>query len=180
MGSDDNTDSELLALLVIGDSSALSTLFDRYAPTVTRYAWAIVDTRADVEEVVQETFVTVWLKSSTIILPTTSLLPWLLVTCRNHAQNLRRRNDKHLSDELPDALDADPYANDEAREELRWVLDEIQRLDPIDRRICELCLIDGQTYAEAALQLGISVDAVKKRVSRTRARLRKAVTDNED
>ncbi|WP_372435512.1 hypothetical protein [Subtercola frigoramans] len=55
----------------------------------------------DVEELVQDTFFTVWLKSSTIILPNTSLLPWLLVTCRNHGLNLRRRHDKHRTDELP-------------------------------------------------------------------------------
>ncbi|CAN5131248.1 sigma-70 family RNA polymerase sigma factor [soil metagenome] len=180
MSRDDNTDSELLARLVIGDSTALALLFDRYAPTITRYAWAIADTKMDVEELVQDTFVTVWLKSGTVILPDASLLPWLLVTCRNHGLNLRRRHEKHRADELPDNLGTDPQANDESREQLRWVLDEIERLDPIDRRICELCLIDGRPYAEAAEQVGISVDAVKKRVSRTRARLRKAVTDNED
>ncbi|MEA9983837.1 sigma-70 family RNA polymerase sigma factor [Subtercola sp. RTI3] len=182
--TDTDADSELLARLVIGDSEALAALFDRYAPTVTRYAWAVADTKMDVEELVQDTFVTVWLKSDTIVLPDSSLLPWLLVTCRNHGLNLRRRHEKHRTDELSDELRADPRtdprANDEAREQLRWVLDEIEQLDPVDRRICELCLIEGRPYSEAAEQIGISVDAVKKRVSRTRARLKKAVTDNEN
>lgn len=60
------------------------------------------------------------------------------------------------------------------------MLDEIERLDPVDRRLSTLCLIEGRPYAEAAELVGITVDAAKKRVSRTRARLRKAVTDNAD
>jgi RNA polymerase sigma-70 factor (ECF subfamily) len=45
--------------------------------------------------------------------------------------------------------------------------------------VCELCLVDGLPYGEAAEQLGLSVGAVKQRVSRSRARLKKAVTLDE-
>lgn len=85
-----------------------------------------------------------------------------------------RRNRANHADALREHHEAES-----ARDDLRWVLDEIERLEPIDRSVCELCLVDGVPYAEAAKQLGLSVGAVKQRVSRSRARLKKAVTLDE-
>lgn len=170
------SDSALLERLARGDAEALRAVFDRHAAAVTRYAWALAAERMDVEELVQDTFITAWRRGASI--PEASLLPWLLVTCRNHALNLQRRRAKHRSDELrehaslPDAV--------EAREQLRWVMAEIERLPEVDRRVCELCLIEGRSYAEAAEELGLSVGAVKQRVLRARTRLRKVVTDDEN
>jgi RNA polymerase sigma-70 factor (ECF subfamily) len=176
--TDTDDDVALLARMALGDKAALATAFDRFAPTLTRYAWAIAPRRMDVEELVQDTLLTMWQKAATTELPTGSLVPWLLVVCRNHARNLARRHAKTDGDELPDDLAAPPDA-DEARERLRWVRDEIAALPALDRRICELCLLEGHSYSEAATMLGMSVGAVTQRVSRSRARLRKAVMHDE-
>jgi RNA polymerase sigma factor (sigma-70 family) len=101
---DTEGDDELVRRTVGGDQRALSALFDRHAATVTRYAWALAATRMDVEEIVQDTFVTLWKKVDQIDLPEDSLLPWLLVVCRNHAANLRRKQARAATDELPDDL----------------------------------------------------------------------------
>jgi RNA polymerase sigma factor (sigma-70 family) len=177
---DDDTqaDAALTRRLADGDRTALADAFDRFAPTLTRYAWAQAERRQDVEELVQDTFLTLWQKAATIDLATSALLPWLLVVCRNHARNQTRRLAKGTGDELPSDLPARADA-DEARERLRWVRDEIAALAPIDRRICELCLLEGHSYAEAAQILGLSVGAVTQRVSRSRARLKKAVMHDE-
>ncbi|SFR83493.1 RNA polymerase sigma-70 factor, ECF subfamily [Agromyces sp. CF514] len=185
MDDSGGTDAELLARLASGDQAALAIVFDRHAAAVTRYAWAMAPSRMDVEEIVQDTFVTMWRKAAEITISETSLLPWLLVTCRNLSRNLLRKAARNRADELdenrvePVASVRDQRDAEAARDDLRWVLDEISRLDPIDRRVCELCLVDGLPYAEAAEQLGLSVGAVKQRVSRSRARLKKAVTFDE-
>jgi RNA polymerase sigma factor (sigma-70 family) len=179
MMTDRDSDAELLMGLVAGDRQALAAILRRHSPSVTRYAWAMVASRADVEEVVQDTFVTCWRKAGTIELPDTSLLPWLLVTCRNMALNLNRSRVRHAADELPDDLPVSEH-DDSARDRLRWVMEEIDKLSPLDRRVCEVCLIDGRSYAEAALETGISVGAVRQRVARSRARLRKAAIENEN
>ncbi|GAA0964665.1 RNA polymerase sigma factor [Frigoribacterium faeni] len=170
-------DAELIKRASTGNRQALSSLFDRYATAVTRYAWALAPSRMDVEEIVQDTFVTLWKKSGEMTLPNDSLLPWLLVVCRNHALNQRRKLALAAADALPDDLVA-PDAS-EARETLRFVRETIDALSPDDRAICELCLIEGLSYKEAAERLGMTVGAVTKRVSRTRSRLRKAVTNDE-
>ncbi|MEV1129275.1 RNA polymerase sigma factor [Agromyces sp. NPDC049794] len=185
MDESDGTDAELLKRLAAGDQRALAVVFDRHAPAVTRYAWAIAASRMDVEEIVQDTFVTMWRKSSEITIAEASLLPWLLVVCRNLGRNTARKAARHQADELDETSTnrgqalRDHHEAESARDDLRWVLAEIERLEPIDRRICELCLIDGVPYAEAAKQLGLSVGAVKQRVSRSRTRLKKAVTLDE-
>lgn len=182
-----DTDADLLGRLAGGDESALSIVFDRHAAAVTRYAWALAPSRMDVEEIVQDTFVTVWRRAAEITVPDASLLPWLLVTCRNLALNAIRKSARNRADALPDegssdllALAAGHRDVEPAREQLRWVVEEIARLEPIDRQVCELCLVQGLPYAEAANLLNISVGAVKQRVSRSRARLRKAVTVDEN
>ena len=177
----DNTaddDAGLARRIASGDRAALATAFDRFAPTLTRYAWAIAGSRQDVEEIVQDTFLTLWQKADGVQLPTGELLPWLLVVCRNHARNTGRRTAKHAGDELPAELAGHPGSS-EAAEQLRWVRDEIAALPETDRLICELCLVQGYTYAEAAQLLGLSVGSVTQRVSRSRRRLRKAVTHDE-
>lgn len=185
MEKSEGTDADLLRRLAGGDQRALSIVFDRHAAAVTRYAWAIAPSRMDVEEIVQDTFVTVWRRAAEITIAESSLLPWLLVTCRNLGMNAVRKAARHHADELDETrangshLVRDHHDAEAAREDLRWVLDEIERLDPIDRRVCELCLVDGMPYAEAAELLDLSVGAVKQRVSRSRARLKKAVALDE-
>lgn len=171
------SDQDLLRQAVGGDARALAAVMDRHAPAVTRYAWAITARRMDVEEVVQDTFLALWRKAETLV-AAESVLPWLLVTCRNHALNVNRKNGRHRTEELADDLAA-PDDPGEARDRLRFVMAEIDQLSEIDRRVCELCLVEGRPYADAAAAVGISVGAVKQRVMRTRTRLRKAVIDSE-
>lgn len=185
MDESEGTDADLLRRLASGDQTALSIVFDRHAAAVTRYAWAIAMSRMDVEEIVQDTFVTVWRKAGEITIAESSLLPWLLVTCRYLALNAVRKAARNQADELDENLSSSANAirdhrdAETASEDLRWVLAEIELLDPVDRRVCELCLVEGLPYSVAAQQLGLSVGAVKQRVSRSRARLKKAVTLDE-
>lgn len=173
-------DVGLLTGLAAGDRTALATAFDQYAPTLTRYAWALATTREDVEELVQDTLLTLWQKAPTLDLATTALLPWLLVVCRNHWRNQTRRAARHSTIDLPDDLPtADTGDHDDARDRLRHVTDEIAALPPLDRRIVELCLIEGHSYPDAARTLGLSVTAITQRVSRTRKKLKKAVNQRE-
>jgi RNA polymerase sigma factor (sigma-70 family) len=181
----DGTDAELLERLASGDQRAMAVVFDRHAPAVTRYAWAIAPSRMDVEEIVQDTFLTVWRKAAEILIAEASLLPWLLVTCRNFGMNAIRKAARNQAEQFDDDLTLpadvvrDHHDAETAREDLRWVLDEIERLEPIDRQVCELCLVDGLPYADAAERLDLSIGAIKQRVSRSRARLKKAVSLDE-
>jgi RNA polymerase sigma factor (sigma-70 family) len=169
----------LLQRLRSGDERALTAIFDLHAPAVTRYAWALAAHRSDAEEIVQDTFVSLWRSAPRIRLFSPSLLPWLLVTCRNHGSNARRKRARQGTIELAEGTRA-AALDTEAPDSFRWVRSEIAKLDPIDQRVCELCLIEGRSYREVAKLLGTSEGAIKQRVFRTRSRLRKAVLQNEE
>ena len=169
------SDADLTRRAATGSRQALSSLFDRHATTVTRYAWALASSRTDVAEIVQDTFVTMWKRSGEMALPHESLLPWLLVVCRGHALNPARIQAGAPSTPLADLLA--PLEGDDARDKLRFVRAEIDALSPLDRQLCELCLVDGLPYSEAAARLGLRSHTT--RVPRSRSRLRKAVTHDE-
>lgn len=127
-------DSVLVRRLASGDKVALATAFDRFAPVLTRYAWAVATTPADVEHVVQESFLSLWNHADGLSLPTRRLLPWLLAVCRSHA-----------GPRGADVLGGEP---------LRWLQDDLLGLPDTDRRLVELCLVEGRTWSEAAQLLG--------------------------
>ncbi|WP_258378418.1 RNA polymerase sigma factor [Curtobacterium sp. MCPF17_051] len=70
-----DTDEGLVRAMAQGDTGALARAFDRYAATLTRYAWALVDNRSDVEEIVQDAFLTLWQRAATLELPADTVLP---------------------------------------------------------------------------------------------------------
>lgn len=166
---DDTFDIDLLIALRDGDGQGFATLYRRHAATVLRYAWALAETPQQAEELTQETFITLWRKAARASVYDDSLLPWLLTACKNHARNLRRAESRHRH--LP--LEAAELAP--AQDDLQWIVDDLDILSPNDRRLCELCLIEGYSYQEAARQLEITPAAAGKRLERARARLRREV-----
>ena len=109
--------------------------------------------------------------------PSSSILPWLLTTCRNVSLNVNRQQRRARADELVDGT-VDERARhrtlerDAAIEQLALVRQAIDALPEIDRRLCELCLLDGRSYDEGAQLLGLSTASARKRIQRTRIRLR--------
>ena len=112
MDSVGEADRALLNRTANGDRRAFGVLFDRHSRAVIRYAWALVSDQMDVQEIVQDTFFTTWSKAGRVTIAESSALPWLLVTCRNHALNLRRKRASSRAETLPDEL-AYVAANDD-------------------------------------------------------------------
>lgn len=179
-----NPDVELIARSIARDERAFGDLFDRHSTAVYRFAYSLTHDNTEAQELVQETFVTAWKKLADIRLAGDSMPPWLLVTTRHHAQNRRRSLGRR-----PEVLPVDEYIatrgslalsseQDAIRDELEWTFAAVRTLSPTDQQIVELCLYDGRSYKEAALQLGLTASTVSKRVERSRAKLR-AMRDEE-
>lgn len=151
-----------------GDLGAFRSLYNRHAPTIMRYAWSQLGDRTLAEDVLQETFATAWAKRRSATVIDLSLLPWLLSVCRNHARNQIRRRERTRSILLDEATDVVAASTTD----LTWINEALATLTPADRRICELCLIDGFSYKQAAELIDSTPAAVGKRLQRSRARLR--------
>ena len=164
------TDADLLALSASGSDAAFADLFDRHYAPVFRYARRIMHDEADAADAAQATFITAWTKIRSVRLVGDSALPWLLSTCRFVVLNQLRARKRRGEVELTDAVARVTGTPEDPK--VAWAIDEIQQLGEIDRQACELTLVSGLSYREAADRLGTTAGAVAKRVERSRSRLK--------
>jgi RNA polymerase sigma factor (sigma-70 family) len=172
--SSDESDIDFLLACRDGDLDAFGELYNRHAPTILRYAWSVTASRASAEDILQETFATAWAKRKRATIVDVSLLPWLLSICRNHLRNDVRRSQRRRTYSVDNTPEPGPGVSDQ----FAWVRDAMDALTIEDRRVCELCLVEGLTYQQAADLIGTTPAAVGKRLQRARARLRSALTDD--
>lgn len=176
---EEHVERKLVREVASGSVIAFDALYERHAPSVTRYAWALAPTRESAQELVQDTFITLWRNAPTIHMVGDSLLPWLLVTARNHASN-QRRAESRAARVVQAVIKRELVRGDHsAIDETKWILDAIEALPALDRQVCTLCLLQGLTYKEAGRVLNMTEGAVGKRLERSRVTLRKVTADEE-
>ncbi len=173
------SDVVLVDQLRAGDRSALGLIYDRHVRSVFRYALAELRSNEDAEDATQETFITLFQQSRTIHLVDQSVLPWLLVTTRNHARNKQRARARELARRasVAEMSHASDLPEDTALAfELQQALEQaVGELSSTDQRLFELCIRGNASYAQAAQSLGVSHGAVRNHLSRLRPRLQRAL-----
>jgi RNA polymerase sigma factor (sigma-70 family) len=146
--------------------------FDLHHERIRRYLARRV-ARDHVDDLASETFTILWRRRHST--PTgENLLPWLTVTARNLLANHYRRNDRRRDtverlNREPGIAHADPYDPTTGHDDLDRALAE---LGDTDREILLLDIWDGLTGQQIADTVGLSINAVHLRLSRTRQQLR--------
>ncbi|HEY1485701.1 MAG TPA: RNA polymerase sigma factor, partial [Micromonosporaceae bacterium] len=132
-------DNELISRVAGGDDMALRELFSRHAPWIAARLRAAMPA-ADVEDVVQETFLAVW-RGASGYRPTGSGGGWLWgIARRQAALVLRRRGTPAL--ELPEVLPID-----DPTEGVVWRIDVEHALGPAsepDREVWQLMYVEDR------------------------------------
>lgn len=173
-----------------GDERAFEALVQMYEKTVYAYAYRMLSSREDAEEVTQDVFLKVWRTLSGFRWES-SLSTWILRITRNAATDaIRRRNPTSESLYTADAegeeyaipvADATPESNPELAYEQKERRELVQRaiatLDTDFREILILREIEGLSYAEIASILEIEEGTVKSRISRARQNLKKILKE---
>jgi RNA polymerase sigma-70 factor (ECF subfamily) len=167
---------ELIAAVAAGDDTALRELFARHAPWLAARLRAVLPA-ADVEDVLQETFLAVWRGAGAYRSEGAGAWLWGIAR-RQGALWLRRRGNGEL---LLGALaaagawhQADPTEAALSRAELA---DAVAALGPAgspDRETWRLIYVEERTVAEVAELMGVPAGTVKSRAHRVR-RLMRAV-----
>lgn len=154
-----------------GDRAAFEALVRRHEQRVFRLARRFFRRAEEIEDVAQETFLTVWRKLGTYR-ARAPFEHWLTRVCLNccYARFRKRRPEETgVADwELP-AREHDPVQRLDAERLLA-------RLAPEDRFVLQLLHGEGWSTAEIAERMGWSRSKVKVRAHRARSRLRKALT----
>jgi RNA polymerase sigma-70 factor (ECF subfamily) len=173
-----NDDDTLITRVAAGDDMALRELFSRNAPWLAARLRTVLPA-ADVEDVLQETFLAVW-TGARRYQPEGSAGGWLWqIARRQGALFLRRRGPAALPLSVPMPAtgpgEGDPADAALTRAQLADALAALGPEDSPEREVWQLVYVEDRPVAEAAALMKVPVGTVKSRAHRARRLLRAAL-----
>lgn len=166
-------DTALVRACQRGDIEAFEQIFRVYRNPVFRLAYRFTGNRDDAEDLTQEIFLKVFENISSFRYES-SFATWLyriaVNTCMNFQRDKKPAESLGVTDDLGSSVS--PEAICERGELQRKIEAEIASLPSPLKIAFLLVVVEGMTYREASEILGLSVDALRMRVSRARQILR--------
>jgi RNA polymerase sigma-70 factor, ECF subfamily len=180
-------EQKLVELAKDGDRKALAQLVKDNEQTIYNFSFKICRDRDKAEHIMQETFFSM-IKSLHQFDGNSKLSTWLYRIVSNHCLMLARKDKSRtfVSIDNDDDLYEDKYTADWSsipnqnieNAELKRILDEsIDKLSPEYRVVFLLRDVEGLSTEETAEMTELSVPAVKSRLHRARAFLRKELNE---
>lgn len=174
-------DSSLASLSARGDRHAYGVLVRRHSAALARAARSFGIPETDVDDVVQETFVSAW-RALDDYDPSRPFRAWLFSIGLNKMRDLlRARKARHFlfgavdihAEDAPAVPDPAPGPERQAvaRRDLAQVTAVLGKLDRALREAIVLTAIVGMSHPEAAAALGTTPKTIEGRVMRARFRL---------
>lgn len=177
------SDDELMARVAQRDQAAFSRLSSRHLASIHRYLVRLTGSRADADELSQETFLRVWQRADGYRAGTVRFSTWLHRVAHNLAvDELRRRRGESLDadDEAAQGY-IDPAAGPEqqhARARASERLEQAVRALPATQRAAlMLCQVQGFSNQEAAEIMGMGIRAIESLIARARRSLREQLSE---
>ena len=180
--SQQQSDAELLRLMLAGDEDAFTALYRRRQGGVYRFALQMSGSEALAEDVVQETFIVLMRGGEKFDASRGSVAAYLYGIARNHVLRAfeRERALVPFDEESDETCDA-PHENFIARhdplgdltrgEAVEKLRQAVLALPAHYREVLVLCELHEMSYAEAAGALDCAVGTVRSRLHRARAML---------
>jgi len=153
------------------DDIDFSSVFERHAGDVYRFALYMSGNIQTAEDVTAETFVRAWAARGRIR-PST-VKAYLMMIARNLCRDGHRRP---LHQSLPEGHDvpdraADQERSEDARQQWRRVVRDLSHLSEVDRSILLMAALEDMNYRAIGEAVGLSETAVKVRIHRARVHL---------
>ncbi len=172
-----DNDNTLIYRAQTGDEGAFAALMREYYPFVYTIVIRIVDNPHDVEEVVQDTFLSTY-QGLTQLEDTTKFKNWLAEIARNCARQWarKRRINTVPLDEVGEGVLQTQGSPDEqlTRQEQKGLIRRtMETLPQKDREIAHAFYLEGASYNELTSRHGLSYNAIAFRLSRAKRQLSK-------
>jgi RNA polymerase sigma-70 factor, ECF subfamily len=167
----------LLSRTALGDRNAFAELYRATSSKLFSVSLRIVRERQLAEEVLQDSFVNIWRRSSDYAAAKSAPLTWMTAIVRNRSLDIVRRSreepdvDGELAANLVDESAA-PARDAEARQQAHTVHQCLEELEPEQRQTIALAFFHGLTHTELASHLHKPLGTVKTHVRRGLAKLR--------
>jgi RNA polymerase sigma-70 factor (ECF subfamily) len=173
-------DEDLMALVRRGEARAFEVIYDRHSGVAFSLAYRMCGSRTAAEDVVQESFLSLWRSGARYDRARGSVRTWVLGIVHNRAIDvLRRGHDRHRASddgieerfEAPEHTEVEVARRDEARE-IRAALDQL----PAEQsRVIELAFYGGYSHTEIAEMLDAPVGTIKGRMRLGMEKMRHAL-----
>lgn len=159
---------QLIELLKMGDSAAVTLWYDRYQRRIQRFISTKVDLRQDAEELTHQTFLNC-LKNLPLFLGNSSLLTWMLSIARHEvADYFRKKYAKKALRTLPLSEFLLTPPTYDAHDTSAKVAAVLQKMNAYSRELLYKKYVDCKKVAVIALEVGKSVKAVESELFRAR------------
>ena len=177
----DQKTNDLASRLRNDDINAFNTLYWEYHAAVYANALKLIKDPVIAEDIVQETFVTVWGKRHTID-PDQDFAGWLFVISYHKTIDQLKRKLKEVLAHKKISIsieDHSIYVNADVKEEQLAAIEKaMDQLSPQKRKVFELCKVQGRTYKKAAEELHISKYTVKEYLSEALVSIKKYIGEH--
>lgn len=173
------SDDELIKRTVSsGDTTAFAELYDRYAQLVYAKCRSFVSKTDEVDDLVQDIFVGVYVKLKTFR-GDSKFSTWLYSFTYNHCINhynrevKKKRMEVNFEEQQQEVLDMEDEISDEAifslaADKLKMSL---QQIEPAEKVVLLMKYQDDMAVKEMATVLGLGESAVKMRLHRAKKRI---------
>lgn len=182
MAAAPDSDAELVSRTLAGDRDAFSRIVSRYQVLICSLAYSRIGHLGLSEDVAQETFITAW-KHLRLLREPEKLRAWLCGIVRNRIRKSLQREGREpvqvaepleLVDDSP-AHGALPSEQTIGREEEAILWRSLERIPELYREPLILFYREHQSIEQVAMEMELSEDAVKQRLSRGRKLLQEEV-----
>jgi RNA polymerase sigma-70 factor (ECF subfamily) len=169
---------ELIRRSAVGDRAAFTALYTQTSAKLFGVALRICGCRELAEEVLQESFVTIWTRAKDYNPVRGSVPTWLATIVRHCAiDQLRRQQSRPEGHAAPEELLQSFAATgrSDSGAELRALQRCLDEIDPQPRQIVLLAYLYGLTRDEIATRLAMPIGTVKSLIWRSLDRLQRCL-----
>ena len=174
-------DEDLLNRLAANDEAAFRMLVERHIDRAFAIALRIVGSRADAEDVVQDSLLKVWTHRGSWQHGRAKFSTWLYRVITNRCIDLRRQPRSDDIDAVPEPVDTQPdAASTIQRNETTALLEKAMQLLPEQQRVAVIFSYhEDMSNAEIAEVMNTTVAAVESLLKRGRQQLKAALRRHE-
>jgi RNA polymerase sigma-70 factor (ECF subfamily) len=176
----------LLAAVARKEAAAFRALYDATSPKLFGFALRILNRKELAEEVLQESFVSVWNNAGSYQAGLAAPMTWMTTIVRNRADDLLRRVeatveidadtfDKNVMEAL-ESSDPSPFDTLRMDGEAKALAQCFSRLEGLHRQAIALAFYHDLSHSEVAEQMKLPLGTVKTWVRRGLERLRTCLT----
>lgn len=169
--------TELLIRAGTQDQQAFAELYQLTSSKLYGVCLRLLRNRSDAEEVLQETWATIWRRAASFDADKAGAITWLVTLARNKAiDRLRRHREQQLDEplKLEEIVDTDPTpaAGAETSQEYQRLQRCLSALESRQRTVVREAFFTGATYNQLAIRCNVPLGTMKSWIRRTLLQLR--------